>query len=401
MKPARIAIVFTLEFKGTHGAGRKAIFMANALKELGYDITIFTMGYEKGFEKKYKIIEIEPYKIEYKSGLLQNIRQELSLLRKYFFKIFYTILKNKYDIVQIHGATRAVPQLVALLAAKLTRAKIVYFYHDLLPETAILLRNIPKESIIYYIVRIFEKIMCDFSDVIIVVSDAMKLILRKRVKNKKIEVVYPTVNTDEFGNCGSANLREKYDIEVAKPVIIYVGKLEPGIRGLELLLEAFSLLIKKRNMEAYLFLVGGGAAEKELRKLAEKLGIERYVIFTGEKGHEEVINHLCIADIAVVPYPESIETNVSIPTKLLEYMASGKIIVASNLAQFRAILRNDAIYFKPNDVRDLAEKLEKAVRDINALRRIGENLKKKVQKFDEKRVKQKIKKMYLQLNKSK
>jgi glycosyltransferase involved in cell wall biosynthesis len=398
---SRVAIVSPFLLGYEDGASRRVLLSLEAWRELGCAVTVFTVRGGIRLDNDLRVIELDNYEIEYHRTVSRELSKEFSLLRRYFFKIFTTIIRERFDVVEIHGVTRAAPQIAAFLAAKLSRARIVYNYHDLLPEEATLTRGVSHNSLMYELLLLFEKFMFGLSNRIIVVSDTMKDVLLARYGEKfreRIQVIYPNVDLHEFAGPKSTKFSVKrYGIPEHKPIVIYIGRLDPMIRGLENLMIAFGKLVREKRIDAYLLLVGKGSIREGLKQIAIEQGVIDRVVFTGSVVHEEAATLLREANIAVICYPESIGTHIALPTKIVEYMATGKIIVASRLAQIKRTLGGNAIFFDFKDPNSFADALEKAIHKIDEAEKVRKEVQRKARLFDKEMVKEKATELYKEI----
>lgn len=148
--------------------------------------------------------------------------------------------------------------------------------------------------------------------------------------------------------------------------------------GVETALDALAR-IKRRNPSlvagSKLVLVGRGAGFESARQQAERLGISEDVIFTGPVPSEAAPEMLAAADILLSPQVNNQDGTLFFgsPTKLFEYMAMGKPIIASDLAQIGDILENGvtAILTEPGSVDALADALELGLTDPAAIGYLG------------------------------
>lgn len=148
--------------------------------------------------------------------------------------------------------------------------------------------------------------------------------------------------------------------------------------GVETALDALAR-IKQRNPSlvaaSRLVLVGRGAGFESARQQAERLGISENVIFTGPVPSEAAPEMLAAADILLSPQVNNQDGTLFFgsPTKLFEYMAMGKPIIASDLAQIGDILENGetAILTEPGSVDALADALERGLTDPSAIGHLG------------------------------
>jgi glycosyltransferase involved in cell wall biosynthesis len=105
--------------------------------------------------------------------------------------------------------------------------------------------------------------------------------------------------------------------------------------------------------------MGDGLLHAEMRSALAEYEKSGEVIFTGPLLRHQVAEYLDACDVLVsphVPMPDGSRFFGS-PTKLFEYMAMGKGIVASRLEQLAEVLEHDrtALLVTPGDVDELAE----------------------------------------------
>ncbi|WP_324778860.1 glycosyltransferase family 4 protein [Thiobacillus sedimenti] len=121
--------------------------------------------------------------------------------------------------------------------------------------------------------------------------------------------------------------------------VVYVGTLA-RVRRMDQIIEAFRL-VRQRNARAHLFMVGAGdspAERAELEALTQRLGLTDAVTFTGFVPMEEAWRHAASAEVCVSPIYPSPVLNAGSPTKLVEYMALGRPLVANDHPEQAAIL---------------------------------------------------------------
>ncbi len=155
--------------------------------------------------------------------------------------------------------------------------------------------------------------------------------------------------------------RDALGIPRSAAVISYIGSLEAaGLqKGINTLLQAF-VPVSRAHPEAILLIVGGPEhAISRYQRVAHELGISgARVRFVEQVAYRDVPQYMCATDIAVIPLPAGQYGQTTSPIKLFEYMAAGKVIVASDLPSLREYLNNgNADFFKPSDAEDLAKHL--------------------------------------------
>lgn len=203
------------------------------------------------------------------------------------------------------------------------------------------------------------------ADVIVVVSGVMKEELVQRgIVPEKILVNPNGVDPEKFHPDVSGDpVREKWNLK-NKRVIGFIGTFGPW-HGVEVLVKALERLWKKRadlkeNTRA--LLIGGGPLLDDVQASIQASAFHENFILTGVVPQSEAPQYLAACDLLVashVPNPDGSRFFGS-PTKLFEYMAMGKGIVASDLEQIGEVLKHGetAWLVKPGDVEDLARGIE-------------------------------------------
>jgi len=217
-----------------------------------------------------------------------------------------------------------------------------------------------------------------FADIIVVVSQPMKdELVQRGIDQDKILVNPNGVDPDQYSpQISSSGIAEERELK-SKTVLGFIGTFGKW-HGTEQLVQAYALLLK--NQPAFrestrLLLIGDGMTMPAVKQLIIDLGISKEVILTGIVPQQRGPAYLAACDILVsphVPNPDGTPFFGS-PTKLFEYMAMGKGIVASNLDQIGEILTHmkTAYMVKPGDVESLEAGLKALISDSALRQRLG------------------------------
>lgn len=147
-------------------------------------------------------------------------------------------------------------------------------------------------------------------------------------------------------------IRRRYGL--AKPLVLYLGQLHGG-QYVELFIEAASRIINDYQKDFSFMIVGDGYRAEELKKLAQGLNLDGRMVFVGAISHDRVPQYIAAADVCVACFQKNDVTSSKSPLKIVEYMASGKAIVASNVGEAPNMLAGAGILTFPGDERSLAE----------------------------------------------
>ena len=143
-----------------------------------------------------------------------------------------------------------------------------------------------------------------------------------------------------------------------KTNIIFVGRLEKR-KGLRYLLEAFGRL-RWGKQDLRLIVVGPGNPDKDSYQILSSQNLHE-VEFVGRVSHEDLPRYYASADIFCSPATGA----ESFGIVLLEAMAAGKPVVASDIEGYRGVLTEgeEGLLFKNTDVGSLAAALETLIQE--------------------------------------
>lgn len=120
-------------------------------------------------------------------------------------------------------------------------------------------------------------------------------------------------------------------------MILAVGRMVYK-KGFSFLVDAMPKILQ-RTPHARLVLVGYGDLRDELEQRARALGLNGHVTFAGQVKRQDIPAYFAASDIVSVPSVRDEAGNVDgLPNVVLEGMAAGKPIVASNIAGFPDVI---------------------------------------------------------------
>jgi glycosyltransferase involved in cell wall biosynthesis len=220
----------------------------------------------------------------------------------------------------------------------------------------------------------YERLNLDAAARIFVVSDVERRNLEERgVAAEKIVVNPNGVDAERFRpDVGGAALRRELGIRDDEVVAGFVGTFGPW-HGVEKLAEAIKLI--PPDVPVRFLLVGSGSLQVEIEKRLEAEVASGRVIFTGAVSHDRVPRLLDACDILVAPHVPLADGSefFGSPTKIFEYMAMGKGIVASRLGQIGEVLVDSetALLVEPGDVEELKAALVRLIEDEELRKALG------------------------------
>lgn len=201
------------------------------------------------------------------------------------------------------------------------------------------------------------------ASLIVAVSDELgRSLVERGVPEEKVAVVPNGVEVQLFKPVGTS-----VDLPADRFVIGFVGSLKRR-HGVDVLARAFIRLAE--HPRYHLLVVGDGPERDVVRSLEERF--PGRVTLAGAVPQSEVGSHLRAMHVAVAPYPQ-LEQFYDSPLKVLEYMASGRAIVASRIGQLQALIEHGhtGVLVRPGDDEMLAGAIDGLADDERHRRAMG------------------------------
>jgi glycosyltransferase involved in cell wall biosynthesis len=209
---------------------------------------------------------------------------------------------------------------------------------------------------------------------IFVVSEVERRNLEQSgIASSKIIVNPNGVDTEVFRpGVGGSEVRRELGVNNDEILVGFVGTFGPW-HGVLTLAEAIKTVPSKNSVR--FLLVGSGALHNKVMQLLRSEHENGRVIFTGAVDHESVPALLDACDVLVAPHVPLADGSAFFgsPTKLFEYMAMGKGIVASRLGQIGDVLTHEetALLVEPGDAAALTEAIVRLVESPELRENLG------------------------------
>lgn len=194
----------------------------------------------------------------------------------------------------------------------------------------------------------------------------------------RVHYVPTPINTNKFRPMNKADLRAKYGLPIAAPIVAYAGSLDP-CRGLFDLLESFENVLTNVPdallFVSYLRRNGEEAYEAKLHKLAKSPNLKNRVILTGPSPNVEEIYNL--ADVVAFPFARPYWFDP--PLVLLEAMSSGAAVVSTSVGATSEVIQDhyNGILVPPKDPL-LGTVISELFSARNELQKLGRNARKTI-----------------------
>lgn len=264
--------------------------------------------------------------------------------------------RRRYQLVYVHNMPDIL--VACALVPKVLGAKVILDQHDPMPELLTTIFNLRPDSLSVRVMKWLEKWSIARANAVITVNVACKRIFASRsCKPEKITVVMNSPDEKIF----PVRLPISRTVENTSTrafVIMYHGSLVER-NGLDLAVEALAR-VRESIPGAELRICGRKTPflEKVLDD-ARRKSLEPWVHYLGPRSLEGLVREIEQCDVGIIPNQRNAFTEINTPTRIFEYLALGKPVIAPRARgicdYFNA---GSLIFFELGDVQDLAKKIE-------------------------------------------
>jgi glycosyltransferase involved in cell wall biosynthesis len=235
--------------------------------------------------------------------------------------------RRHYALVQVHTLPDYL--VAAALPLRLTGVPVILDLHEAMPE--FFRSRFPRASnpVVHRVLRLAERLSIGLATAAVTVNEAMReRLVDLGVSPDRVTVVANSPSLRRFDPAPHERRSFGADGVVR---LVYAGALTPTYE-LDVTLEALARIRELRpESDIRLEVYGRGDAAERLVEEARHLGIDDRVTFHGRIPIEDVPAAIARADIGLAPTRQDRFTDVSLSTKVFEYAAMGKPVVASAL----------------------------------------------------------------------
>lgn len=333
-----------------------------SLEKKGYEVWIATNTNEIIPEelKKNKWINISFSRNPFCKDSFKAIKEMRDLLRN-----------NKFEMIQFHTPVAAF--LGRYAAMKEKQKNIIYIAHGFH-----FFKGAPLKNWILYC--FMEKLAMNWTDKIIVMNEEdykrAKKLSGDRTKVYKIDGI--GLDLEKYKNGNGERIKKEIKIQSNEFVITIIGELNKNKNHIQLI-NAVSLLKNEGFENIRIIFVGIGIEEKKLRDKAKKNKIK--IDFLGFRS--DIKDIIAVSDIIC-----SMSYREGLPRNIMEGMAQGKPIIATNIRGNKDIIKNEKNgYLVPvNNYKETANKIKRLMLDEKILDQILINNVENVKKFEIKKI---------------
>ena len=319
----KIAVINTLPIPSGEASVNRILSYAKELRLLGYDITLVSTACA-----------------DTKTGLVSDVPFYNVGTRTLFgslCKLFFTLKQKQFEIVIVVTSS-------LLLVLSLWFFSI-FLHYKLVNEKSeypfpLMKKGLLRRLYALYYVNITYRL---FDGMIVMTKPLMEYYKNKVRKKCKMMYMPMTVDTERFNIVPVPNAMGDY--------LAYCGNMSNSKDGIVNLINSF-VMVELQHPDVKLLLIGGTNDESYLNSLKQKvadLGLKN-VVFYGKVSRDEMPSLLLNAKALLLARPSSLQATGGFPTKLGEYLATGKPVVVTAVGDIPLYLnRTNSYIVQPDD----------------------------------------------------
>ena len=286
------------------------------------------------------------------------------------------MFKEEADVVHAHDYAHFTTDAAAL-ACRLAKKPLVVTVHGILPATR------PTRAMLNLYDRFVGRFSLGTAETIIAVSktqasDLLRRGVIPRYDEDKIKIIPNGIDFNDITPAASRSLfRQRYSIDENDKLVLAVGRLIKR-KGFSRLIEIAQFLLQKEKSLKIAIVGPDGGYQAKLQEMTRSFGLDNSILFTGAVPDSTLMHAYTDADLVVVPSEYE-----GLPTTLLEALAYGKPVVATNVGGNCEVIENyrDGILVNP-DNEELSNGILSVLSDQTLSRAIGRNGRTKAQTYD-------------------
>lgn len=312
----------------------------------------------------------------YKSGFYEFYRN-MKLFIPLFTTVFAAVKRYHKETLTVYviSSPMTVPLFCLVIIRLFGLSRTVLEFHDLEPEMAITIKNLKRTSFILRIEYLLETFLCKRYSRIIVTSETQKNTLQKRTRIDPVKIftLFNTIDYAAYHRIPVTDTLHQLSFANDDFVVGYISSMTFAytITGIcELLAEMSGVLHSYATIK--FIIVGDGDMLYRVRETITHFELEDYVVLTGKI--QEVESVLQRMDVGIIPLLEDAHTRTVLPTRLFEYFAAKKSVIAPDFDSFKEIIvdqENGLLYTSLSDLKEKIIYLKEHIKERKILAEHG------------------------------
>ena len=342
-----------------------ALDIAKELSKKNCDVTIYTSDLD--FANNSKTFNKNLPRIEKMENFVIKRSHVMFHIELFFVTIgmYKQILKDRPEIIHAIGI-RGFQAFISALISKVHKIPLIisdqgglYTHPDFQKKG--------KKRIFYKIQEPIIKFIINQANKIMVANEYEYSIFSKYCKSNKLEIIKNGIDVKSLQNC-PFDFKKKNNLN--ERLILFLGRFAE-VKGIDILLESFSELIKEENFDNVKLVIMGadfGYADK-MYKIIEKSNLKNRVLVVEKPDRKEVISAYYACDFLVLPSRWEMS-----PLTPLEGFACKKPTISTRIHGIPYVVKDEenGLLFEPENTLELKQKMAELLLDENKRKKLGD-----------------------------
>lgn len=237
--------------------------------------------------------------------------------------------------------------------------ELITLHGNFLAETAMHLKQILKVPLVYHAhsTYSFDKLKSNKEEISLIASEEMRLcqnancIIAVSFYLKMLIVEYFKLPASKIVIIGKGININAYDAVIKDKTwadfrILFVGRISIE-KGIEVLLMALRLLLRRKTFQGKLYIVGSAISQdylEHIKNRIKQLSLENSVFFLGSKTQSEIVKEFKASDLVVVP-----SHNETFGRVAIEAMAAKVPVIVADVGGLGPLVEEEITGFKFSD----------------------------------------------------
>ena len=328
---------------------------ASALVENGWDVTVISPNFPGDPFYRRVSDQLRSYhypKPQAESAIGHIVEHSVSLLMGNLLTAWVAL---RHGFTVFHACNPLDILWLIALPYRIFGKKFIFDQHDLCPELYLSREGTGESDLFYRALLFLESRSYKNADAVIATNESYQknAVVRGRRTKADVFIVRNGPDLDRLHKTDPrAGLKGEHETLVG-----YLGNMNFQ-DGVDLLVDTARYVRDELDRRDIKFvLVGGGSCQAALAEQSREMGLQDTVTFTGRIPDDDMLATISACDLCVQPDPLNPLNDKSTMNKVMEYMALEKPVVTFDLAETRVSCGEAALYARPGEISDMADKI--------------------------------------------
>jgi len=241
---------------------------------------------------------------------------------------------DRLDVLYVYHPPLTI-SLPAYLVSRQQKVPFIYDVQDIWPEAGVAAGAVRPGILYKVMLAVARRVYILAEHVTVIAPEFRDVLVEQGVSPEKISVVPNWADESIYKPQRALTIRQQYGLPEDGFLVMYAGTLG-STHGVEYILEAARLL--KKEEKIFFVFAGSGPEYEKMVQTKEQLGLKNVKFLGFIEPIQRLSDLVCTGDLMLVHMRRSMSGAVSLPSRMLAYMACARpVLVASQGAPRRLV----------------------------------------------------------------